>query len=71
MLEAKTGGEDYEANELVGKRAVNWVIRYDSTITQKMRINEGGVYYEILDFQYLDRNCYMRLITAVKDSKML
>jgi len=71
MLEAKSGGESYEADELVGARGVNWVIRYDAGINQKMRVNDGGVYYEILDFQYLDRNCYMRLITRVKDSKML
>lgn len=70
-LEAKSGGESYEAGELVGSRSVNWIVRYDSGITQKMRINDGGVYYEILDFQYLDRNCFMRLITEIKDSKML
>ena len=70
-LEAKRGGEGYESNELVGGRSVNWIVRYDSGITQKMRVNDGGVYYEILDYQYLDRNCFMRLITEVKDSKML
>lgn len=70
-LEAKTGGEDYESNELVGQRSVNWVVRYDAGITQKMRVNNGGLFYEIMDFQYLDRNCFMRLITEVRDSKML
>jgi SPP1 family predicted phage head-tail adaptor len=70
-LESGPGVEGYESNELVSDQTVHYVIRYDSGVTTKMRVNVSSVYYEIVGIQYLDRDCFMRLKCKLKDSKML
>jgi SPP1 family predicted phage head-tail adaptor len=63
-----TGAEGETANEQVATSKVRWVIRYLSTVTEKMRIYYGSDYYYIEQVKILGRLQYMELITEKRDN---
>ncbi len=67
-LQYDTGGEGEEQNERVATSKVRWIIRYKSTVTEKMRISYGSDYYYIEQVKVLGRLQYMELITEKRDN---
>lgn len=63
-----TGAEDETVNELLATSKVKWIIRYKSTVTEKMRIYYGSDYYYIEQVRILGRLQYMELITEKRDN---
>jgi len=64
----ENGDEGYEADQKVATRVVKFFVRYDSTITEKMRVNYNG-YYDILAIEEIGRGRYLVLRTQKKDSQ--
>jgi SPP1 family predicted phage head-tail adaptor len=65
VKEADFGQEPVNAERKENKQRVNFVVRYDSGITPKMRISWGGNYYNILNVAEKQRRLYANLLTEL------
>lgn len=65
----KTGGETFEADELVARNTVDWVVRYYPGITEKMRIIEGTSIWDILYIAEDGRERFMILKAKKRDNE--
>lgn len=61
--------EAFEANQPVAVSTVRHMIRRDTTITEKMRINKSGVYYYISGIEDFGRQGYMILTAEKRDNE--
>lgn len=55
------GQEDFEAEQKSVNRIVKFFVRYDSGITEKMRISYGSLYYDINNIEEIGRQKYLVL----------
>lgn len=65
---AKLGSEQVIADEITGIITDTFRLRYDSGITQKMRLIIDATVYNIISVNYIDR-MYMTIDTEKTDSK--
>ena len=69
-LESALGSELNESNEKVAKQTVSFVVRYESGITEKMRVKMDSKYYYIVSQpEYMDRRVFMRLKCEIRDNE--
>lgn len=61
------GSEGYQADQLTAVRNTTFLIRYLSTVTEKMRVILGTRIYEITNISNPDRNRSMELRTTLLD----
>lgn len=66
-IEYGSGDEDYEADQLTASNTVQFKIRYNSSITTKMRIEWNSAYYDILHITEVDRQRFLILKAQKKD----
>lgn len=67
-VEYDSGIENEESDQLVGISTLTVTCRYDSGITQKMRIKDGSDYYGIEGIQPLQGRMYMTLKCVKRDN---
>lgn len=67
-MDPRTGKEGYQADRLTSVHEVNWIVRYDSSITPGKRfVDEDSVAYSILSVvPYRGGRMYMSVKTEVK-----
>lgn len=65
---AKSGSEPIDADQIVGLVTDSFKLRYDSRITQKMRLIIDSVVYLIVSVNYGDR-MYMTIDTERRDNE--
>lgn len=63
-----SGSENGESDQLVGISILIATCRYNSGITQKMRVKNGSEYYGIEGIQPINGRQYMRLKCVKKDN---
>lgn len=63
------GDEGYEADQKVATRVVKFFVRYDSAITERMRVSYNSGVYDILAIEEISRGGYLVLRTQKKDSQ--
>lgn len=64
----KDSTDIFEAHQQVSLETGDILARYDSGITDTMRINDNGVYHYIKGIKKLDRNVSMILKTEKRDN---
>jgi len=67
MVSYDSGGERYEADQKVAERITKFIIRYNSSVTEVMRVVYGGCVYDILSIEEIGRQRYQVLRTIWKD----
>lgn len=60
--------EKFEADQEVAVGDSQWMIRWVSGLTEKMRINDGGVYHYIKGIKTTDRNVTIQFRTEKRDN---
>ena len=60
--------EGYEANQQVALSTVKWMIRRDTSLTEKMRVIRSSAYYYISGIQDFGRQGYMILTAENRDN---
>ena len=67
MLTYDRGDEYFEADQKTAVRIVKFIIRYDSGVTEKMRICYGSGLYDIRAIEEIGRQKYLVLKTEKRD----
>ena len=67
MLSYERGDEQFEAKQKTAVRVVKWTVRYDSSITEKMRISWDSGIYDIRSIEQISREKYLVLKCERKD----
>ena len=55
--------EMFEVQQQLANNSGEWMIRYNSLITEVMRVNDHGVYHDIKGIRIVDRNNFLVLTT--------
>ena len=63
-----SGDESVIDNQITAKQGVDWMIRYDSGVNEKMRISYGSEYYNIESVEEIGRRYYLKLKTYRVDA---
>ena len=63
----ESGGERYEADQKVAERVVKFIVRYNSSLNETMRVVYDGVVHDVLAIEEVDRERYQVLRTIRKD----
>ena len=63
----ESGGERYEADQKVAERIVKFIVRYNSSLNETMRVVYDGSVYDILAIEDVDRERYQVLRSIRKD----
>lgn len=66
-LSYESGNEFFEADQKTAVRTVKFTVRYDSSITEVMRISYNSAYYDIRSIEEVGRNRYLVLKTEKRD----
>ena len=61
------GGETIRENQIESKQRITWKVRYNSGITNEMRIYFNSVYYNIENITEVGRSAYLMLKTYKVD----
>ena len=64
-----TGKEELDTDQVVSKQMIQWRIRYDSGVNERMRIYYDGDYYNIESIQEEKRRRYLVLNTLKTDGE--
>jgi len=67
MLSFVRGDEQFEAEQKTAVRVVKFFVRYDSSITEKMRISWDSKIYDIRSIEQVSREKYLVLKCERKD----
>ena len=63
----ESGGERYEADQKIAERVVKFIVRYNSSLNETMRVVYDGSVYDILAIEDVDRERYQVLRSIRKD----
>jgi len=66
--ESRASNEQYEADQKVAVRIVKFTVRYDSAITEKMRISWDSGIYDIRSIEEISRERYLVLKCEKRDN---
>ena len=65
--EEVSGSETFQTLQITAERTTRFTIRYLSTITEQMRVNWNGAYYDIVSILNDDNREKFLVITAIRN----